>query len=203
MHKYAWIAVIGLLFAGCGDDDKDPAGKGGSGGEGGGGPIELPAGVTITNEAGRTFVGPRAQITIKERTGGEVPQIEGHIASAVEGTNLEYDVLFRLSKDQLIDGEANPNLSGAFPDRPGLGKVEVDTDSTTLISNGSTDSLNLTFDRGALAGDVESPKSEMKATITGSYDLQCNALIDGTLKNDANFESTFCQAFAAQRPQAK
>lgn len=205
MHKYAWIAVVGLLVAGVGcGDDKKGNGAGGGGGEGGGGgsgPVEpAPNDLTITTESGRSFVSPRAEIRINEAAGGELPKIEGHVSAAEEDTGLVYDIVFRLSKNQLLEGQANPNLSGGFPDKPGLGKIEVDTESTTLTSNGTTDTLNLELDRGHLQGEVESPKSDMKATIEGGYDLVCYALVDGTPVNDPKFESDFCAEFAVQRP---
>jgi hypothetical protein len=202
MHKFASFAVLALLAAACGDD---PGNKpGGAGGSGGGGGSETPvAGVTVTNGAGRTFVSERpAEITIVEREGGALAEIEGWFQAADEANSeLVYDVRFRLSETQLLDGAANPQLSGKFPDAQGLGKIEVDTEDAFITSKGTSDTLDLAFEEGRLTGVVTSTSSEeMAAEIEGSYSLKCSALVDGTPQEDAAFESAFCQTFAAQRP---
>ncbi len=203
MHKYAWIAVLALLAA-CGDDSGNKPG-GGGGGDGGGGGEPPPSGVIVTNEAGRTFVSPaRAQIIVTEKDGGALAQIEGSFQALEAGTNHPYDVRFRLSESQLINGSANPQLSGQNPNSAGLGKIEVDTADDTIMSKGTTDALTLTFNQGRLDGTVTSTSStEIAATIEGGYDLHCEVLVDGSLQDDASFSSEFCQPFAAQRPADK
>ncbi|WP_373046827.1 hypothetical protein [Vulgatibacter sp.] len=194
------VVALGLLAA-CGDD---PKGVGGTGGSGGGAPVELPPEtVMVQSEAGRTFESERVRITVREMAGGAIPEISGFFQATEMETGTDYDVQFRLSREQLETGVANPNLSGRAPTQIGMGKIEVDGPDGWIISDGLTDRLDIEFSEGFFSGTVTSPEPEMAATIEGGYDLRCEILEGGKHVEDADFASDVCQQFAHQRPRTE